>query len=264
MGAPRVVSSLSGLPPIDGVVVATPTVSHVPVTTEALALGVPIFVEKPLADDPAEAERLAEAAAGRLFVMDKWRYHPGIEFLAALARSGELGAVTGLRTARLGWGHSFTDVDTVWIHAPHDLAIVLEILGTLPKPRAAVGEWVGGSMSGVLGLLGDEPWSAIEISATSPVRRREIRLVCEGGLARLADGYADHVEVAPAEAVGDVPERHAISTEMPLLRELRAFVEHLNGGPAPRSSAAEGAAIVACIAELRSLADAGRAQEEPS
>jgi hypothetical protein len=54
----------------------------------------------------------------------------------------------------------------------------------------------------------------------------------------------------------DEPERRAISTELPLLRELRAFVEHLDGGPPPRSSAAEGVEIVRRIAELRSMAGA--------
>ena len=45
-----------------------------------------------------------------------------------------------------------------------------------------------------------------------------------------------------------------MSPELPLLRELRAFLDHLDGGPPPRSSAAEGAAIVRTISELRLLA----------
>ena len=54
---------------------------------------------------------------------------------------------------------------------------------------------------------------------------------------------------------GDEAEtRLPVSTELPLLRELRAFVEHLRGGPPPRSSAAEGAAVVEAVARLRELA----------
>ena len=66
----------------------------------------------------------------------------------------------------------------------------------------------------------------------------------------LPDGYSEHVVVA----TGDEPEKRPISTELPLLRELRAFVEHLDGGPPPRSSAREGAEIVKAIAELRRFA----------
>ncbi|TMK26548.1 MAG: hypothetical protein E6G64_14425 [Actinobacteria bacterium] len=65
------------------------------------------------------------------------------------------------------------------------------------------------------------------------------------------------------EIVGDVTrdqETRPISTEFPLLRELRAFVEHLEGGPPPRSSAAEGAAEVAVVERLRQLAGLAEAR----
>ncbi len=255
-GARDVVSDLGRLPAVDGVVVATTTIAHAEVVEEALGLGVPVFVEKPLTADVAAAERLVALGLGRVFVMDKWRYHPGIELLAEIARTQELGPVVGLRTTRVSWGHSFPDVDTVWIHAPHDLAIGLEILGSVPPVRSAVGEFVGPQLSGVVALLGDEPWQVMEISATSHERRREIRLLCRDGTAWLGDGYADHVGVARADDVGEEPERRPISTELPLLRELRAFVEHLDGGPGPRSSVEEGAEVVRRVAELRALAGA--------
>ena len=52
------------------------------------------------------------------------------------------------------------------------------------------------------------------------------------------------------------PEPRPRSTpgEWPLLAELRAFVGHLEGGPPPRSSAADGAAGVRALAALRALA----------
>jgi hypothetical protein len=60
--------------------------------------------------------------------------------------------------------------------------------------------------------------------------------------------------------VGQKPETELrpISQELPLLRELRTFVEHLQGGPPPRSSAAEGALVVSAIADLRRLAGLDR------
>jgi hypothetical protein len=122
----------------------------------------------------------------------------------------------------------------------------------MPPAHSAVGERADGSLTGIYALLGDDPWVVVEISATAAERRRELKLVCEGGVAWLADAYADHVAVAPAGV--DEPERRDIPTELPLLRQLRAFVEHLDGGPPPRSSAAEGVEIVRRIAELRALA----------
>lgn len=255
--AAAVVNSLAELPLVDGAVVATPTNTHAAVIEELLERGVPVFTEKPLTADAARAARLAQLAAQHLFVMDKWRYHPGVEMLAVIARSGELGPVLGLRTTRAQWGNPHRDVDGVWILAPHDLAIALEVLGHLPAPQSATGEQVNGTVTGLIGLLGPEPWFVCEVSTRHPEYRREVRLHCRAGVAILNDGYNDHLQIVrsadPYESQPNI-ERRPISTELPLLRELRAFVEHLDGGPPPRSSAAEGAAMVAAIAELRALA----------
>jgi len=122
--------------------------------------------------------------------------------------------------------------------------------------------------TGLLGLLGGHdgsPWLAIEVSARSRERRREVRLHCAGGVAVLGDGYADRVELhhwQPEHGADSRIEHRPISTEMPLLRELRAFVEHLGGGPPPRSSAREGLADVAAIADLRRLAGLDRQSSE--
>jgi predicted dehydrogenase len=250
-GAAAVVPDVARLDGVDGVVVATPTTTHAQVVAEALALGVPVFVEKPLTADAEEADRLAASAGDRLFVMDKWRYHPGVELLAKLARDGSLGAVRSLHTTRIGWGSVHDDIDSTWILAPHDLAIALEILGDLPPAETAVAD----DGEELVGVLGRRPSVRLEVSSRSPVRRREVRLVCERGAALLSDGYADHVLVRQDGV--DEPERHELSGEMPLLSELRAFVEHLEGGPPPRSSAAEGALVVRRIEELRALAGVG-------
>jgi predicted dehydrogenase len=257
-GAPVVVRSIDELPDIEGIVVATPTSTHAAVVSEALERGVPVFVEKPLTDDPVAADRLAATAPERLFVMDKWRYHPGVQLLARIAREGELGRVIGLRTTRNGWGNRHRDVDAIWILAPHDLSIALEILGALPEPRTAVADSSNGHATGLVGVLGGEPWHALEVSSRAIVHRREIALACEDGIAVLPDGYDDRVQIVRATNRHDPtmpePEGRPISTELPLLRELRMFVEHLGGGPPPRSSAAEGAAIVRAISDLRGLA----------
>jgi predicted dehydrogenase len=257
-GADEIVDKPSGLPEVDGLVVATPTFSHAEVVDELLDRGVPIFVEKPLTSDAASAARLARDAPGQVFVMHKWRYHPGIEELGRIARSGELGRVVGLRTFRLGWGLNHTDVDALWILLPHDMSIALEVLGEIPEPRQAVAERMAGRPTGLVGLLGDDPWFTVEASITWPARRREVRLHCEDGVAILPDAYSDAVEVYrrldPEDPAAPEPERHPISTEFPLVRELRAFVEYLGGGQPPKSGVEEAAADVAAIAALRRLA----------
>ncbi|MDX6401746.1 MAG: hypothetical protein QOF27_2352, partial [Gaiellaceae bacterium] len=144
-GVARVVTSTEELPEdLEGLVVATPTSTHAEVTEELIPRGLPIYVEKPMTTSVASATRLAELAPDRLFVMHKWRYHPGVELLAEIARSQELGRPVGLHCVRLGWGNPHHDVDAVWLLCPHDLSIALEIFGEIPEPRSAVGEMVEG------------------------------------------------------------------------------------------------------------------------
>jgi predicted dehydrogenase len=174
--------------------------------------------------------------------------------LADIARERRLGAVLGLRTTRVGWGNPHEDADAVWILAPHDLAIGLEIAGALGRPVSAVAAWTrNGAMSMTAVLQGDGWWQTLEVSAVSPDQRRRVELLCEGGVAVLADGWDEHVTIHRLDGESQ-EERIDTPGELPLLAELRAFVEHLRGGRAPRSSAAEGAAIVATIDELRRLA----------
>jgi predicted dehydrogenase len=261
-GAAEIVESIGALAGVAGVVVATPEDSHAAVNAAALELGVPVFSEKPLTVDPSSAAELAASAPDRLFCMDKWRYHPGVEALGELARSGELGEPLGLRCRRLGWGNAHPTSDTTWHLAPHDLSIALEIFGALPEPRFAVFEGPAADPRGISGVLGERPLVEIEVSAARHVRERSVQLDCSDGVAWLPDPMAEAIGVARSSAIGDEPELRPISTEMPLLRELQAFVTHLEGGPPPRSSAAEAAAIVAALGELRVLAGLPRASAE--
>jgi predicted dehydrogenase len=247
-----VVPSLDALPASDGIVIATPTSMHAAVIREALAYGTPIFVEKPLTADVQSARKVAERAAGRLFVMDKWRYHPGIEELARIARTRELGAPLGMRLRQVGWGAPHPDVDVTWVLLPHCLSIALEVLGFVPAPKRAFVVTVEGRTIALEGILGSEPWLVVEVSERNPVKVREFQLQCEHGVAWLDEGWADHISIA----TGDTPviEKRAIAQNLPLYAELECFVRHLNGGPAPRSSVEEGAQVVEAIAELRTLA----------
>jgi predicted dehydrogenase len=245
---------------VDGVVVTSPTTTHERVVESLLPQGVPLFVEKPLTADPRSAERLAARASDRLFVMEKWRYHPGVEALGEIARSGELGPVQGLRSRRLGWDGPHPDVDPVWILAPHDLSILTEVLGEIPEPRACAVETVNGTVAGLVGLLGTAPWASVEISVRTAEKCRDLVLMCRDGSAALRGASAEVIDICrsfdPRRERPLEPERRPISTEWPLIRELRAFLAHLDGGPPPRSSAVEGARTVRAVARLQELGGA--------
>jgi predicted dehydrogenase len=261
-GAASVMPSVEALPQVDGIVVVTPTITHADVAWRALERGVPVYVEKPITADTISAERLVERANGRLFVMDKWRYHRGVEALRDLARSGELGPVRGIRSTRVGWTSHRKDVDAAYHLMPHDLAIAREILGFLPSPRAAVAEPGPEGCDGLLGVLGqgEESWVVAEVSARRRRHFREVRVFFRDGTAVLEDSYAGSLAVTRGSDANGAkppqPERRPIphAHDMPLQRELAAFLGHLRGGPPPKSSAEEGLETVRAIAALRRLA----------
>ena len=102
-GARALVMDPVDLPEVDAIIVATPASTHADVVTSLVQRGTPILVEKPFTTDVESAERLARDGQGRLFVGHVWRYHPGIELLGQIARSGEIGSACGLRSTRANW-----------------------------------------------------------------------------------------------------------------------------------------------------------------
>jgi len=83
----------------DGIVVATPNTMHVANGLEAVAAGVPVLVEKPIADDVESGARLvaaAEAANVPLLVGHHRRHNPVIRAAKATVESGKLGRIVAV------------------------------------------------------------------------------------------------------------------------------------------------------------------------
>lgn len=78
--------ALAALDGAEAVVIATATDIRLPLVEAASALGLPMYVEKPLAFRPEEVEAIAEAAAPvaeRSMLGYMMRYHPAVRALAA-------------------------------------------------------------------------------------------------------------------------------------------------------------------------------------
>jgi len=131
-----------GDPAIKGVMIATPAETHYAVACEAIVAGKDVFVEKPLTIDVAEAHDLvARAAAARrvLMVGHLLEYHPAILKLHELIAAGELGDVRYVISNRLNLGKIRTEENALWSFAPHDIAVILRLVGSLPLEVVATG-----------------------------------------------------------------------------------------------------------------------------
>lgn len=253
IGADKVVTSIGDIDGVRGFVVATPTVTHSSVVESLFDRNVPIFVEKPITADYRSAARIADVAGDRVFVMDKWRYHTGILKLAEIAKFELLGPVKGLKTTRTQHGQPHKDVDSVWVLLPHDLSIFLEIFGHVPEPINAVGSGTFNRLTDMFATCGTNPWLISEVSTRHAESRREVWLYCRDGVAHLDNSYTEHITISRGTADA-VVEKLPFAQEMPLYAELKAFINHIEGGPSPKSSAKHGAEIVGCIEKLRNIA----------
>lgn len=98
--------ALSG---VDAVVIATPTGLHVEHGVAALALSVPILMEKPISTDLETAERFAEranAAGVPVLLGYTWRWWPAVERIRELIADGAVGT---LRRAQMSMSAHLAD-----------------------------------------------------------------------------------------------------------------------------------------------------------
>ena len=127
---------------LDAVVVATHVPSHAEVAGTVLGAGKHCFVEKPLAQSVADAERVVEAAQGGpvLMVGHLLEYHPGVIRLKEIAASGELGDVHYIYSNRLNLGKLRPDENALWSLGAHDVSVVLFLAEEEPYEYEARGE----------------------------------------------------------------------------------------------------------------------------
>jgi predicted dehydrogenase len=143
---PRIVAEVEELladPTLDAIVVATPVPTHAELAVRVLEAGKHCFVEKPLAQSVPDAQAAVDAAeaAGRvLMVGHLLEYHPGVEKLKEIARSGDLGDLYYLYSKRLNLGKLRADENALWSLGAHDIAVTLLLAGEEPIEVEAHGE----------------------------------------------------------------------------------------------------------------------------
>jgi UDP-2-acetamido-3-amino-2,3-dideoxy-glucuronate N-acetyltransferase len=127
---------------IKGVVIATPAVLHYSMAKEAILAGKDVFVEKPLALEIEQGDELVALAEKRrkiLLVGHLLEYHPAVGKLKELIDSGELGRIQYIYSNRLNLGKFRTEENILWSFAPHDISVILLLLGEMPREISAHG-----------------------------------------------------------------------------------------------------------------------------
>lgn len=138
----RDLDEVLAVPDIDAVVLATPASAHAEHACKVLKAGKHVFVEKPLALSTADAEQVLRAAeqAGRLVMVGHiMLYHPVVDRMKSIIKSGELGWLLYLYAVRVNLGTLRRDENALWSLGPHDASIAIHLLDDQPQTVSARG-----------------------------------------------------------------------------------------------------------------------------
>jgi predicted dehydrogenase len=127
---------------LDAVVIATPPTSHYPLAKECLEHGLHVLVEKPITLNSQHAKELIEKSKKNALVLmvgHTFEYNAAVQTLKKLIESGELGEIYYADSARLNLGLFSRELNVLWDLAPHDISILLYILGQNPLSVSAHG-----------------------------------------------------------------------------------------------------------------------------
>src|SRR5215472_6025986 len=120
---------------LDAVVIATPVKQHYSLARASLLAGKHTLIEKPMASSSAECEELIEIAEMKglvLMVGHTFLYSAAVRKIAEIAQAGDLGEIRYINSRRLNLGLFQKDINVAWDLAPHDISIILHILGEFP------------------------------------------------------------------------------------------------------------------------------------
>jgi predicted dehydrogenase len=264
-----------GDPKIQGVVIATPAETHFRLASKAIAAGKHVLVEKPLTLSVTEGERLVALADERkliLMVGHLLEFHPAVLRLREFIESGELGDLHYIYSNRLNLGKIRREENILWSFAPHDIAIILRLVGELPtRVNATGGAYLQPHIADVTVTNMEFPGGTraqIFVSWLHPYKEQRLVVVGSKKMAVFDDvrtdaklmTYEHVIEFVNGEPVMKKSEgvRQVLEDAEPLKRECQHFLDCISTGANPLTDGESGLRVLRILeAAEQSLAQQG-------
>jgi UDP-2-acetamido-3-amino-2,3-dideoxy-glucuronate N-acetyltransferase len=251
-------------PSIDAVVIATPAATHYDLAGEALRSGKHVFVEKPLSLTYNDGKKLVDLAreTGRtIFVGHILHYHAAVVKLKEMVRKGRIGRLQYIYSRRLSLGKIRREENILWSFAPHDISLILSLVGEHPHYIDAVGHnFLHAQIPDVTMTNLKFPsgiGAHIFVSWLNPFKEQRLIIVGSQGMLVFDDTQpVDQKLVLYPHTINwengiPTPEKaEAMSIELsdmweePLKAECRAFLDSLSAEQAPLTSGEEGLRVL--------------------
>ena len=266
-------------PAIAGVVIATPAETHADLVGRALLAGKDVLCEKPLALRYEHARHVHDLAVkhGRILMVGHiLEYHPAIAKLHELILDGRLGKIRYIYSNRLNLGKVRREENILWSFAPHDLAVILRLLGALPfQVSAAGGAYVQANIADVTvtQLLFDSGVAAhVFVSWLNPFKEQRLVVIGSKKMATFDDVrrelvlHDQQVDLKDGEPVPVKGEGIVVpyAPDEPLRLECQAFLESIVSRKAPLTDSASALRVLRVLqAAQRSLVTQGQPVQMP-
>lgn len=265
---------------IDAVIIATPGSTHAKIALPFIKQGLPVFIEKPMTTSLIDAKRL-EAAANKsgslVFVGHIHLYNPAYKKAKELIK--KIGPIRYLYGEGSNNGPYRSDISAMWDWAPHDIAMMLDIIGSKPvsvqawgisilRPKTKLHDIAYVKIifsNGTMGLIFN--------SWLFPEKRKRITVVGEKSSIVFDDTAEQKVtfyknmgpilksKKGAVEVLRKESEiiRSPYAGDAPLTLELKAFFQSIRVKEKPKTGIAEGITVVEVLeAAERSIAQDGR------
>ncbi len=218
----------------DGVIIASPPETHVPIALEALDAGLAVMIEKPLALGLADAKRLADFAASRpscpaILVDHTHLFAPAYQTLKSRLRS----PILEIRTRGCSF-EPWRPYSSLYDFGPHDLSMVLDLIATSPDVVACrlLSEVTRDAHAHQLfdiDLAFGRAGASCVVGNAAPEKERRFEVVCENGDRFV---YDDMQPPSDKLRMGDRP--LTLPPDRPLTLAIDAFAHSIRGTRDPR------------------------------
>mgnify|MGYP000922513540 CR=1 FL=1 len=249
-------------PNIEGVVLSVPAPLHASMAIDAINAGKHVYVEKPLAMNLVEAEKMiicAKENGIQLMVGHLLQYHPIFLAVRKMVESGEMGALRYIYSNRLSFGKVRSEEDVVWSFAPHDISMILSIAGQEPELVRAESANILQSDIADIATVHMEFKSGlkahISVSWLHPFKEQKLVVIGESAMAVFDDtkpwaekfGLYRHIAQCragfPNLEKSDV-EYLDVSQSEPLRNECQHFLDVVSGDIKPITDGSEGLGVL--------------------
>ncbi|MBD51002.1 MAG: oxidoreductase [Euryarchaeota archaeon] len=237
---------------IDGLIISTPTFTHLEVAKLAIENGIDVLVEKPIADSYENGKKMIEMAKNsdvKLSVGHIERFNPVIEGAKKLLNSDELGEIITISSRRVSnFPGRIRDVGVILDLGIHDIDNSISIMQSKPVSVYAT----GGSHNdiefedhvSIMIKFENNKSAVLEVNWITPMKVRTLSLTCEKGFMEL-DYMKQSITISESKFVepdsrSQFPpkiefgkrEVH-IEKQEPLFLEIKNFVQVIDNNDIP-------------------------------